>query len=1125
MFGNACSLRECVMALPAPKDCPEIPPMHQASSELAESSFPIYLLPYDIECRILGFMDCNTLKNVGATCRHFHVLAEEIAPGLLLGLYPHQRAAVRWMSRREEICEEIEHPNMTFFESPAGNFWGNTTTGLITDDPPPQLHDFKGGFLCDDPGLGKTITCIGLISRKRGTLPSPKDEEGPVTWFESYSGERSKYGFILLAPFMSPHKNKQRASKRKRLYFDKKSSSIAGKVREATSFISDSQVGSISQTSSDAMWEALDSQELPIKSNSGSSDGLWLQCELCQKWRRLPTSYLPPRKSWCCYLHPIEALRSCTISVESLDEDEDVTSFLGWVPENEELGNQENVEFYRTLITRYSGLLSDTSQKNVRGSSNFQFLLWLASRPARSFHETFSLPSWATQPPGYGKFMKEMGFEPLSTYFDDQDSFSGSKTERKLNRRPSSFENTELTKDDWVRWRRPPNFYMMLPDTEALREAMDCRHEQAMVKIFLSPATLVVVPSELVQHWKNQIFWHTTPGSMKVAIYDSKSSGNRTMENMSPQVLAWEYDVVITTFSVLSKEWNPKNPLKCSPLSQIYWQRIVIDEGHTLGSLGITNKLQMVAALKAEKRWCLTGTPAPSSIGSTLATIKSIQPIFTFFGDQSLGDVATFQEAVEKPTKFAPEVSMWRLFRNFVRMMARSSKADLRTLPTLSRKLKLLEFSESHAASYNALIDLVRFNLLTSDWYDPDHKESLLSAGQATKATAYLSNVALACNVSGNCDLQVSNKDLYESLELVSSSLQLEWSVEKTILDTPPYLPEEHPLSHLESSLCHGGPCSKCSLIFRVLFVTPCGCLLCVECTSQDRKRCSNCGVQYLMQTCEDPSRKVDNPNPKWDVPRDLIEFQPAYTQRGGEWHPTWSTTISSKCSYLIRRLREIDALPHSKAESDSPGSQLFESKAYKFKSEEEGNVPKVIVFTQFWYHGLLLEKQIQLSSSAECLSLYRKQMSQYEKAMELSRFRTSSACRVMLMDESGALGLDLSFVNYVFLMEPIENKSLEEQVISRAHRMGATRDVHVEVIAMRRSIEESILQEREPDFRDNIDLKTSDNEYLTTLAQSIYGAEDKQMIWSRGVEREKERIEAAKRSARNKLLVSLKRV
>ena len=56
----------------------------------------------------------------------------------------------------------------------------------------------------------------------------------------------------------------------------------------------------------------------------------------------------------------------------------------------------------------------------------------------------------------------------------------------------------------------------------------------------------------------------------------------------------------------------------------------------------------------------------------------------------------------------------------------------------------------------------------------------------------------------------------------------------------------------------------------------------------------------------------------------------------------------------------------------------------------------------------------------------------------------------VLLMDESGSVGLDLSFASHVFLMEPLENASLEEQVISRAHRMGARADVQVETLVMR---------------------------------------------------------------------------
>ena len=53
-------------------------------------------------------------------------------------------------------------------------------------------------------------------------------------------------------------------------------------------------------------------------------------------------------------------------------------------------------------------------------------------------------------------------------------------------------------------------------------------------------------------------------------------------------------------------------------------------------------------------------------------------------------------------------------------------------------------------------------------------------------------------------------------------------------------------------------------------------------------------------------------------------------------------------------------------------------------------------------------------------------------------------------MDETGSVGLDLSFVGWVFLMEPLADASLQAQVTARAHRMGAAQAVHVETLVMK---------------------------------------------------------------------------
>lgn len=79
-----------------------------------------------------------------------------------------------------------------------------------------------------------------------------------------------------------------------------------------------------------------------------------------------------------------------------------------------------------------------------------------------------------------------------------------------------------------------------------------------------------------------------------------------------------------------------------------------------------------------------------------------------------------------------------------------------------------------------------------------------------------------------------------------------------------------------------------------------------------------------------------------------------------------------------------------------------------------------------------------------------------------LKSFQQDTETMVLLLStQLGAHGLDLSCASHVLLPDPPTDPNVEQQVISRAHRMGALRDVHVEIFILKDTVEETILQLR----------------------------------------------------------------
>lgn len=111
----------------------------------------------------------------------------------------------------------------------------------------------------------------------------------------------------------------------------------------------------------------------------------------------------------------------------------------------------------------------------------------------------------------------------------------------------------------------------------------------------------------------------------------------------------------------------------------------------------------------------------------------------------------------------------------------------------------------------------------------------------------------------------------------------------------------------------------------------------------------------------------------------------------------------------------------------------------------------KVIVFSQFRaalnFVGDRLLRRFGTACIAEYFGTHRKQ--------ELHKFTSEQTCFCLLLTKDGAEGLDLSFVTNIVFFEEVYDKSLQDQAISRAWRMGAKGYVKVETLIARNSIEE----------------------------------------------------------------------
>jgi hypothetical protein len=204
-----------------------------------------------------------------------------------------------------------------------------------------------------------------------------------------------------------------------------------------------------------------------------------------------------------------------------------------------------------------------------------------------------------------------------------------------------------------------------------------------------------------------------------------------------------------------------------------------------------------------------------------------------------------------------------------------------------------------------------------------------------------------------------------------------------------------------------------------------------------------------------------------------FAHFQPSVENPKMEWNAAWIDEVSTKVAILLTRLRTYgffgkhpvnemwwSTVIQRRVQHRTPGmlSPAATPAGALARTGRTGRIGKCIIFSNFI--EAIDSAANSLSEALHGAGIYMRFTANLKGGMKerleaLRIFRDDPNICILLLDAVGAVGLDLSFVTHIFLLDPIWDKSLEDQVISRAHRLGAKQAIIVEKLIARGTVEQ----------------------------------------------------------------------
>ncbi|KAL7960952.1 P-loop containing nucleoside triphosphate hydrolase protein [Trichoderma compactum] len=174
---------------------------------------------------------------------------------------------------------------------------------------------------------------------------------------------------------------------------------------------------------------------------------------------------------------------------------------------------------------------------------------------------------------------------------------------------------------------RNPGYYVIPVSEDPLNNSCDVQSE----KIYLSSATVIIVPNNLVAQWRQEITKHTEglkvlvlaktdeiPSREDISTHDIILFSRARFETVHKEI-RYKEQCERKRQHQLKRERKPKGDKpELSPFLSIHFKRCIVDEGHHLGNSTSSNKSNLLIGLESmhfSSHWVVTGTPSRGLYG------------------------------------------------------------------------------------------------------------------------------------------------------------------------------------------------------------------------------------------------------------------------------------------------------------------------------------------------------------------------------------------------------------------------------------------------------------------------------------------------------------------------------